>query len=381
MGNCGCPDTCNCVLVAGPGISITGTGDNADPFIVASGAGNVQVADTPTVDLSTVGAGSASDPTVISADVRLDPAEGNALTAGADGLRVDCDDVQACVPASYVLAQIAAAVQAGEGLAAAADSLSVQPSSDANNALSFGTDGGVFVPAGGVSGLVTGDTFTVDLNGTGTVGDPTTANVRVDPAVPNLLAFTSAGMRVAPAIAGGLTGAGTAAVPFAVKVPAWDWSMPPEQVGQPIGIGADGALYAPPVQSVMIDAFAGGALAYTAPAGTSAAGWSMAFTQQLANQDPVRQMRGIYIIWVEVRLTLDPGAEVTVNANGASYQRFNNPSSSAEIMYWKFPIYGQISISAGSSQTVTWTPSTNVTAGSAVVVQCQNFMRTMAVSL
>lgn len=56
----------------------------------AGGGSGVGVADSPTVDLTLLNG-------IISAAAKLDPAPGNLLTATANGLRVDCSDVLACV--------------------------------------------------------------------------------------------------------------------------------------------------------------------------------------------------------------------------------------------------------------------------------------------
>lgn len=56
----------------------------------AGGGSGVGVADTPTLDLSLLSS-------VISGEVKIDPTTGNLLTANANGLRIDCGAVLACV--------------------------------------------------------------------------------------------------------------------------------------------------------------------------------------------------------------------------------------------------------------------------------------------
>ena len=55
-----------------------------------SGGSSVGVADTPSVDMTLLNG-------IISAETVLDPATGNLLVAGPNGLRVDCSDVLDCV--------------------------------------------------------------------------------------------------------------------------------------------------------------------------------------------------------------------------------------------------------------------------------------------
>lgn len=109
MALCGCGTDggCGCEIQAGSGISVSGTGEAVDPFIVsATGtAAAIEDADTATVSMHVTGDGSGADPVTVSADVRLDPSGGltssiagvavavdetgpNALTPGPNGLRV-----------------------------------------------------------------------------------------------------------------------------------------------------------------------------------------------------------------------------------------------------------------------------------------------------
>lgn len=62
-----------------------------------SGGSGIGVADTPTVDMTLLNG-------IISAATKLDPASGNLLVAGVNGLRVDCSDVLDCVGESSGIA-------------------------------------------------------------------------------------------------------------------------------------------------------------------------------------------------------------------------------------------------------------------------------------
>jgi hypothetical protein len=89
VARCGCGSgTCNCSVQAGAGITVEGNGTPASPYVVSS----------EDVDLA-------------------------------------CTDVMSCV---------CAAVQAGDGLTCSATTLSVQPSTDAGNQITVGSDGRLY---------------------------------------------------------------------------------------------------------------------------------------------------------------------------------------------------------------------------------------------
>lgn len=145
---CGCPDSgCQCVVTGGPGITITGTGDDLDPYTVSldSDPAALIPADTSTVDMHTA---TTAGGTELSADVRLDPDGG--LSSTAAGLGVDVD---------------------GTG----------------PNALTTGPNGLRVVPGA------------VDLDPDGgLISGPDGLGVRLDPAAPNAASITGAGLRVVP---------------------------------------------------------------------------------------------------------------------------------------------------------------------------------------
>lgn len=71
MADCG-DGGCSCRILAGEGITITGSGTLGNPYLVSSDfsglASAFQVNDTPTVNLTIRGAGTPSDPLILSAD-------------------------------------------------------------------------------------------------------------------------------------------------------------------------------------------------------------------------------------------------------------------------------------------------------------------------
>ncbi|MFC8332710.1 hypothetical protein, partial [Streptomyces olivaceus] len=235
--------------------------------------------------------------------VRLDadpPGGGtNLIGTGPDGLFLECEQVRGCL-------------SAGDGIAydPATGEIAARPSTDAGNALSFGTDGGLLVPAGGgePTALQAGDTDTVDatLTGTGTAADPfvVSADVIVAPA-PNGLEATEDGLLVAPSeddgnsltlgddgrlfvppapppeVGCGLEGDGTTATPLAV-VPAagqapwadsWACDAPTHST---LKCDPDAGLWTPPehysaAESLYVEHFVGG---WADPI-TPGAGWAI----------------------------------------------------------------------------------------------------------
>lgn len=91
MARCGCSQECNCVVTGGAGTAVTGTGTSTDPYVVTatSSPGAVLYRDTNTIDLTLSGAGTGPSPYEVSGAVRLDPSGG--LEAGINGLGVDLD--------------------------------------------------------------------------------------------------------------------------------------------------------------------------------------------------------------------------------------------------------------------------------------------------
>lgn len=100
MAKCGCQSTqCNCVIQAGPGATVTGSGSAGNPYVIgAADAGNFQVNDSTTVDHTLTGDGSSGTPYELTSAVKLSAAPGNIINVNGDGLVVDCAAVAECVP-------------------------------------------------------------------------------------------------------------------------------------------------------------------------------------------------------------------------------------------------------------------------------------------
>ncbi|MGW0086554.1 hypothetical protein [Streptomyces sp. NPDC003393] len=238
-------------MAAGPGVTVDGNGSISNPYIISSDAATtptpVTAGDTATVDTTVAGTGTVGDPYVVSAAVILDAAPpgggSNLVHEGADGLYVECADVRGCLTA-------------GDGIAydPATGEIEARPSADAGNAVTFGSDGGLYSAGGGGSAptvVEAADTPSVDTTvaGTGTAGDPyvVSAAVVLDPAPPgggsNLVHEGADGLYVECAdVRGCLTaGDGIAYDPATGEIEA----RPSTDAGNALAIGTDGGLYAP----------------------------------------------------------------------------------------------------------------------------------------
>ncbi|MET7720689.1 hypothetical protein [Streptomyces mirabilis] len=188
----------------------------ADGGIYTPAAATALVAaDTPTVDVTVTGTGTAADPYQVAAAVILDstpPGGGsNLLEEGPGGLYVECADVRQCF-------------SAGDGAAydPATGEFSARLSTDAGNTVAFGSDGGLYSPGGTPTALQAADTPTLNatVTGTGAAGDPyvVSGDVVVAPE-PNGVEAAANGLLVAPSA----------------------------DTGNRLAFGADGRLFVPPV--------------------------------------------------------------------------------------------------------------------------------------
>ncbi|MGW2951497.1 hypothetical protein [Streptomyces eurythermus] len=229
----------------------------------------LQAADTPSVDVTVTGSGTAVDPYQVAAAVILDPAPPgggiNLLAEGPDGLFVECADVRTCFTG-------------GDGITydPGTGEIAAKLSTDAGNTTAFGSDGGIYTPAGAGTALQAADTPTLNatVTGTGTPVDPyvVSGDVIVAPEqngveassfgllvapssdAGNRLAFgTDNRLYVPPATTGcGLQGTGTAADPLRAFPVAgsqpWsdDWSCDAATYSTLKCDPSSGALWTPP---------------------------------------------------------------------------------------------------------------------------------------
>lgn len=183
---CGCLDSCNCSVIAGANVTVTGTGSADNPYIVSATGGATQVLDTSTVNMTITGTGTSGDPYVISAAAIVSAEAGNCLEARASGLFALCTSVVGvdtpCMDVAVVegptgtFSVSVTPIIAAEpnGLECSPSGLTVPPSSDAGNNLTVGTDGRLFVPTGAAT-VTTADTACIAVNGDGSGGSPVTA--------------------------------------------------------------------------------------------------------------------------------------------------------------------------------------------------------------
>ncbi|NEA39274.1 hypothetical protein [Streptomyces sp. SID11385] len=227
---------CSCVVTAGPGVTVDGTGSTAAPYVVSTDAGTptpVQGQDTATVHTSVGGAGTEAAPYVVSADVILDPdppgGGDNLLQEGPDGLFMECEQVRGCLTAGPGITYDEAT---GE----------------------IAADGA----AGAPTALEAGDTATVDttVSGTGTTADPyiVSADVILDPAPPGggdqLLQSGPDGLSLECADIRGCFSAGDGAGydPSTGVITA----RPSTDAGNTVAYGTDGGLLVPLPPSVAL---------------------------------------------------------------------------------------------------------------------------------
>lgn len=356
MATCCGARRCNCTVTAGPGVTVTGDGGSTSPYVIsADGGGTVtcddvrpclsagdgidydpatgeisahlsadagnqttigtdgglytlagatalQAADSATVDVTVTGTGTPGDPYQVGASVVVDPAPPgggtNLLHTGADGLYVECADVRGCLlagdgvdydpatgtigarpstdagnaldfgsdggllvtPGAVSCDDVRPCLSAGDGLAydPGTGEFTARPSTDEGNTLAVGTDGGLLVPPGAGTALQVADSSTLDLTltGDGSAAAPyeVTGAVRLDATPPgggsNLLQEGPDGLYVECAdVRGCLTaGDGAAYTPASGEIAA----RLSADAGNQAAFGADGGLYVPPADPLSV---------------------------------------------------------------------------------------------------------------------------------
>lgn len=156
MARCGCGSSlCNCTVIAGAGVTVTGSGTSANPYIVSTGTVPCSVV-RPCISAGN-GASYDSSTGVITARLSGDP--NNGMSFGNDGGLYStalCSQVRPCISATN-----GAAYNPATGV------ITADLSQDAGNNLVLGTDNGLFVPTGAATVSVG-----CGLTGDGSAGNP-----------------------------------------------------------------------------------------------------------------------------------------------------------------------------------------------------------------
>lgn len=176
MARCGCSSTCGCCLTAGTGITITGTGNTGTCYVISSGGLDCEAVQDCVGTAIAAGTGATYNDAANSISVLPSTGIGNQITTGPDGrlfapapLFNTCESIQDCVGTGIANGQ---GLAYDDGLDAFSACLSIDP----GNAMSFGSDGCLYVPTSAAGGSVVqvADTPTMDLTitGNGMAGTP-----------------------------------------------------------------------------------------------------------------------------------------------------------------------------------------------------------------
>ncbi|WP_439082065.1 hypothetical protein [Streptomyces sp. WL006] len=251
MASCCTRPRCSCLVAAGDGVTIEGNGSASAPYVVSADAAPTAlvVTDSPSVNLTLTGDGAPGSPYEVTATVTLDPVPPGGgdqlLQQGPDGLYLECEQVRGCI-------------SAGDGAAYDEETgvVSARPSTDAGNALSYGTDGGLLVvPPGDTDPTVVeggdSETVTTAVAGDGTASAPyvLTSNVILDPSPPGggdqLLQAGPDGLYLECEQVRGCVSAGDGAA-YDEETGVISARLSAD-AGNTASIGSDGGIFTPPV--------------------------------------------------------------------------------------------------------------------------------------
>lgn len=202
MARCRCgadESLCGCILAAGDGIAIAGTGTTTSPWIVSTvpqSTGTIQFVDTPVLEWAVTGIGVQGSPYMVSAAVDIDP-----LVTVLDSVSVRWDRV---------------------GAGTILDPLELTAHAEIGSTLQFANTPEVNLVVSGAGNELTPMVVSAELPwvtvGGGTPGDVLTLQIDGTylPAPPNTVAPGSV------FVAGGLTGDGSGGNPIRVNICTYD---------------------------------------------------------------------------------------------------------------------------------------------------------------
>lgn len=115
ISRCGCAgSSCDCALIAGPGAIVSGLGTVAHPYVISADKGDLNVVDTPTVNLTLTGTGSSTNGYLLAAqtingvkdltDVDLSPPPAVGDVLGWDGTNWSPHPPSTATPGAIVVA-------------------------------------------------------------------------------------------------------------------------------------------------------------------------------------------------------------------------------------------------------------------------------------
>lgn len=210
MARCGCGGTCNCVIQEGDNTTVVGNGTSGNPYVISTDV-KLGVIDTPTVDLTLTGTGTTPDPYEVQADVNISTDSNNCLIAGSDGgLYVAC-------PSGGGGSNVLTGTQVGADVTSITSTTAGAGTSDAegDNCIAVGPGSFAFSdPTNGAASTVVGSQASADTGGGVAVGDSASSTGMAitdlgGTSVGNNSSSTTEGVAVGPtAYAGGLAGVG-----------------------------------------------------------------------------------------------------------------------------------------------------------------------------